>query len=111
MVSIMPVCRLPGLELYYAERGQGEPLIFVNGLAGDSMSWMAQLKTFSRHYRCLAIDNRDVGQSTYASSSYSVQDLAQDLAGFCEQLRLGPAHIVGVSMGGMIAQELALAAP
>jgi pimeloyl-ACP methyl ester carboxylesterase len=111
MVSIMPVCRLPGLELYYVERGQGEPLIFVNGLAGDSMSWMGQLKTFSRQYRCLAIDNRDVGQSTYANSSYTVHDLASDLIGFCEQLRLGPAHIVGVSMGGMIAQEMALAAP
>jgi pimeloyl-ACP methyl ester carboxylesterase len=111
MVLTMPVCNLPGLELYYVERGQGEPLIFVNGLAGDSMAWMGQLKTFSRHYRCLATDNRDVGQSSYASSSYTVRDLAADLVGFCAQLRLPPAHVVGVSMGGMIAQELALAAP
>jgi pimeloyl-ACP methyl ester carboxylesterase len=111
MVSIMPVCRLPGLELYFVERGQGEPLIFLNGLAGDSMSWMGQLKTFNRHYRCLALDNRDVGQSSYVASAYTIRDLAQDLVGFCEQLRLGPAHVVGVSMGGMIAQEMALAAP
>ena len=107
----MPVCRLPGLELYYVERGQGEPLIFLNGLAGDSMSWMGQLKSFSRHYRCLALDNRDVGQSSYVDTPYSIRDLANDLIGFCEQLRLGPAHVVGVSMGGMIAQEMALAAP
>ncbi len=111
MVAIMPVCRLPGLELYFVERGQGEPLIFLNGLAGDSMSWMGQLKNFSRHYRCLALDNRDVGQSSYVNAAYTTRDLAQDLVGFCEQLRLGPAHVVGVSMGGMIAQEMALAAP
>ena len=107
----MPVCRLPGLELYFVERGQGEPVIFLNGLAGDSMAWMGQLKTFSRHYRCLALDNRDVGQSTYVNADYTIGDLAQDLIGFCEHLRLGPAHLVGVSMGGMIAQEMTLAAP
>jgi pimeloyl-ACP methyl ester carboxylesterase len=111
MVANMPVCRLSGLELYYVERGQGEPLIFLNGLAGDSMSWMGQLKSFSRQFRCIAIDNRDVGQSTYVDANYTTKELAQDLIGLCQQLRLGPAHVVGVSMGGMIAQEVALAAP
>jgi 3-oxoadipate enol-lactonase len=111
MVSIMPVCRLPGLDLYYVERGQGEPLIFLNGLAGDSMSWMGQLKNFGRHYRCLALDHRDVGQSTYVAADYTTGELAQDLIGLCQQLRLGPAHVIGVSMGGMIAQEMALTAP
>jgi 3-oxoadipate enol-lactonase len=111
MVSTMPVCRLPGLDLYYVERGQGEPLIFLNGLAGDSMSWMGQLKTFSRHFRCIAVDNRDVGQSTYVNAEYTIRDIAQDLIGLCSHLGLGPAHVVGVSMGGMIAQEMALEAP
>ena len=107
----MPVCRLPGLDLYYVERGQGEPLIFLNGLAGDSMSWMGQLKSFSRQYRCLALDNRDVGQSTYVASDYTIKDVAQDLISLCKHLGLGAAHVVGVSMGGMIAQEMALMAP
>ena len=107
----MPVCRLPGLDLYFVERGQGEPLLFLNGLAGDSMSWMGQLKNFGRQYRCLAVDIRDVGQSTYVATDYSIAELAQDLIGLCKQLRLPPAHVVGVSMGGMIAQEMALMAP
>ena len=75
------------------------------------MSWMGQLKTFGRQYRCFAIDQRDVGQSIYAKASYTIRDLAKDCLEFCEQMRLPPVHVVGVSMGGMIAQEMALQDP
>lgn len=107
----MPVCQFSGAELYYAEKGQGDPLIFLNGLGGDHLYWLGQLRAFGRHYRCLAIDNRDVGQSSYAARSYDMKDLAADLAGFAKKLQLPPAHVVGLSMGGMIAQELALLEP
>lgn len=107
----MPVCHLNNVDMYYVEKGQGEPLLFLNGLAGDSMAWMGQLKTFGRRFRCIAIDQRDVGQSSYAQSPYTLADLARDCLEFCEQLHLPRVHIVGVSMGGMVAQEIALQAP
>jgi 3-oxoadipate enol-lactonase len=107
----MPIVTCQGLDLFYAERGEGVPLIFLNGLAGDHQYWMGQLRAFSKRFRCLALDNRDAGQSSYATASYRIADLAGDVAGLMEQLNLPAAHVVGLSLGGMIAQELALAHP
>ena len=107
----MPLCQLPGADLYFAEKGEGEPLLFLNGLGGDHLYWLGQLRAFGKQYRCLATDNRDVGQSGYASESYRIADLAHDLAALFAKLQLSPAHIIGLSMGGMIAQEFALAYP
>jgi pimeloyl-ACP methyl ester carboxylesterase len=107
----MSLCHLSAGDLFYVERGEGQPLLFLNGLAGDGLSWMGQLKFFAKHYHCIAVDNRDAGQSAYALAPYSISDLAQGIATLLRGLRLPPAHVVGVSMGGMIAQELALAVP
>ncbi|MCI0464569.1 MAG: alpha/beta hydrolase [Gemmataceae bacterium] len=107
----MPHCQLPELDLFYADRGQGEPLVFLNGLSGDHLYWMGQLRAFSKPYRCLALDNRDVGQTRNPARCYSTADLARDVLGLLDRLGLDAAHVVGLSMGGMIAQELALAAP
>jgi pimeloyl-ACP methyl ester carboxylesterase len=105
-----------GHLLHYADTGQGPPLLFLNGLSGDHLYWMGQLRYFSSGrkgpaYRCLALDNRDAGQSTYAAETYTIADLADDVAGFLQALGLPPAHVVGLSLGGMIAQELALRHP
>jgi 3-oxoadipate enol-lactonase len=107
----MPSCQVPGASLYYADKGEGEPLLFLNGLGGDHLYWLGQFRAFSKHYRCLAIDNRDVGRSAYASDPYTIHDLAADLTALFARLQLPPAHVVGLSMGGMIAQELAIASP
>jgi 3-oxoadipate enol-lactonase len=107
----MPLCQLPGASLFFAEKGEGEPLLFLNGLGGDHLYWLGQLRAFGKRYRCLAVDNRDVGQSSYASDPYTLSILAGDLADLFAKLQLPPAHIVGLSMGGMIAQELALTCP
>ncbi len=107
----MPTCRLPNVDLFYEERGQGEPMIFLHGLGGDHLYWLGQLRAFSKYYRCFAVDCRDVGQSSEATEPYTISSLAADLAAFLRQLNLPPAHVVGLSMGGMIAQELALANP
>ncbi len=107
----MPVIQVNGLNLFYEERGQGEPLIFLNGLSGDHLYWRGIVRFFSRDYRCIVLDNRDVGQSAYATRSYTTAELAGDVVGLLETLRLPPAHVVGLSMGGMIAQELAIARP
>ena len=107
----MPICRLTHLDLFYEERGQGEPLVFLNGLSGDHLYWMGQLRTFGKSYRCIAVDNRDSGQSTYVAGPYAIKDVAEDIGGFLERLECAPAHVLGLSMGGMIALELAAAWP
>lgn len=107
----MPTVHHRNVTLFYAERGEGTPLIFLNGLAGDHQYWMGQLRALSNRFRCLALDNRDTGQSSYSTSSYTIPDLADDVAGFMEQLSLPAAHIAGLSLGGMIAQEIALRHP
>ena len=108
----MSVCHLvSGRDLFYVEKGQGEPLLFLNGLSGDHLYWMGQMRAFGRHFRCLAPDNRDVGQSSYAAAPYSSRDMASDVAELLEQLHLPPAHVIGLSLGGMVAQELALLVP
>src|SRR3974390_2155215 len=100
----MPLCQLSGADLFYAERGQGEPVLFLSGLGGDHLYWLGQLRSFGKQYRCVAVDNRDVGQSSYAARPYTIQNLAGDLAALFAKLQLPPAHVVGLSMGGMIAQ-------
>jgi len=107
----MPTCQLSRAELFYLEKGQGEALVFLNGLSGDHLYWNGQLRAFARRYRCLALDNRDVGQSAYSGCAYTIADLAADVAELLTRLGISAAQVVGLSMGGMIAQELALAAP
>ncbi len=111
----MPKAHCNGQDLHYADIGQGTPLVFLNGLAGDHLYWMGQVRAFSgrgqRVFRCLALDNRDAGQSSYATTPYTVADLAEDVAALLSSLDLPAAHVVGLSLGGMIAQELALRHP
>src|SRR5947208_13219433 len=107
----MPTISSRGLDLHYADMGHGTPLVFLNGLAGDHLYWMGQFRAFARRFRCLAFDNRDSGQSSYPAEPYSIPDLAEDVAHVLTTLDLSPAHVVGLSLGGMIAQELALRHP
>src|SRR4051812_45374444 len=107
----MPQLPCNGVTLHYAATGKGAPVLFLNGLAGDHLYWMGQVRAFARQFHCLALDNRDAGQSSYASQSYTIVDLAEDVACFLHTLNQPPAHVVGLSLGGMIAQELALRHP
>lgn len=107
----MPRCQMSNVDLFYAEKGQGEPLVFLNGLSGDHLYWAGQLRHFGKEYHCLAVDNRDVGQSSAGPAPYGTADMAADVAELHRRLGLAPAHVVGLSMGGMVAQELALIAP
>ncbi|HEY7310345.1 MAG TPA: alpha/beta hydrolase [Gemmataceae bacterium] len=76
-----------------------------------TIDWRGQLRAFGKDHRCLALDNRDVGQSSYAAESYAVLDMAGDVREWMDRLDLPAAHVVGLSMGGAIAQELALLDP
>lgn len=106
----MPFADANGQRLFYLEQGEGEPLVLVTGLGGDHLSWGEQLGPFSEHYRTIAFDNRDSGQSSQAPEAYEIADMARDTLGLADALELDDFHLIGISMGGAIAQEVALAA-
>ena len=107
----MSTARVGSLDLYYEEHGSGSPLLLIMGLAADSTAWMFQIPDFGKHYRTIAFDNRGVGRSAKPPGPYTIHEMADDAAGLLDALDIRRTHVVGVSMGGMIAQELALRHP
>jgi pimeloyl-ACP methyl ester carboxylesterase len=107
----MPRLKVRDLELYYEEMGDGPPLVFLSGLGGDHRAFAVPMRHFARSFRVITPDNRDVGQSDRVGAPYTTADMADDVAALLDELRAGPAHVVGHSLGGLIAQELALRHP
>ena len=107
----MPFADANGMRLYYEEQGTGEPLLLVMGLATDHLGWVLNTHAFAERFRTIVFDNRDVGQSSQADGPYDIADLAADTLALADHLGLDDFHLLGVSMGGAIAQELALRAP
>jgi pimeloyl-ACP methyl ester carboxylesterase len=103
--------KLGELELYYEIHGDGEPLVCVMGLGADLSVWELQIPDFSRHYRTVAFDNRDAGRSSYVDAPYGIREMAEDTIALADVLDLERFHLLGQSMGGAIAQEVALAIP
>ncbi|HEY5844295.1 MAG TPA: alpha/beta fold hydrolase [Mycobacterium sp.] len=101
-----------GQDLYYEVHGQGPSLVLVMGIGYDSSLWMlAQVPALSSQLQVIMVDNRDAGRSSKASHPYRVADMADDLAGLLDGLGIQRSHLLGLSMGGMIAQEFALRHP
>ncbi|MGZ4142236.1 MAG: alpha/beta fold hydrolase [Actinomycetota bacterium] len=98
------------LRIAYRETGEGDAVLFINGTGESGKTWDAQMRALTGH-RCVAIDNRDTGDSSYVEQPYTPSDLAGDAAGVIETLGLAPCHVVGYSLGGAAAQELAIARP
>jgi 3-oxoadipate enol-lactonase len=108
----MPTIRANGLDLAYQIDGDHpETLVLVNGLADAKESWEAQIPDFAERYRVVSYDNRGVGESPAPPGPYTTAQMADDLAGLVDALGLERFHLLGVSMGGMIAQEYAIAHP
>src|SRR4051794_40085623 len=108
----MPTAEVNGQTLYYELHGEeGEPLLAVMGLAANTLAWTLQMQPFGERHRAVFFDNRDVGQSSMADGPYAIADMAQDALALADELELESFHLVGVSMGGAIAQHMALAAP
>ena len=107
----MTTARVGDVELYYEEHGTGEPLLCIMGLAADSTAWVLQTPDFAKRYRTVIYDNRGVGRSAKPAGPYTIAQMADDAAGLLDRLDIPRAHVLGVSMGGMIAQELALRHP
>jgi 3-oxoadipate enol-lactonase len=107
----MPHAEVNGQRLYYEVHGEGEPLLCVMGLSADTLSWTLQLPAWSERFRTIVFDNRDVGQSSEAGGAYEVADMAADTLALADALELDRFHLLGLSMGGAISQEVVLAAP
>lgn len=101
-----------GAEIWVEQRGSGKDVLLLCGLGDTHAAWSHQLESLpAAGYRVTAIDNRGVGRSTLPPGAFSVADMARDAAAVLEALGIAEAHVAGFSMGGAIAQELALARP
>jgi 3-oxoadipate enol-lactonase len=107
----MPKISVDGMDIFYEVQGDGQPLLLIAGFACDHTNWFKVSHALASRYRVIVFDNRGVGQSSSIDTAVSIRQLAADAAGLVDAMGLGPVHLAGHSMGGMIAQELALAQP
>jgi pimeloyl-ACP methyl ester carboxylesterase len=107
----MPYANLNGIKLYYKTYGEGEPVILIGGLGSQLQSWVTQIPIYSKYFKIVVFDNRGSGKSDKPEAGYSTQDMAHDTASLMKELGIESAHVVGKSMGGMIAQWLAILYP
>lgn len=99
------------VDLAWTEQGQGAPLVLIMGLNAPGAAWQPHVDQWSQSFRCLLVDNRGAGSSPAPPGPYSTSAMADDYARLIDQLGLGSCRVVGISMGGAIAQELALRRP
>lgn len=107
----MPKLRVNNTGIYCEVTGQGEPLLFIHGLASSSRSWKKQVPLFSQHYRVITFDIRGHGRSDKPIEPYSIELFATDTQELMRAMGISSAHVVGFSMGGMVAFQLAVDAP
>ncbi len=107
----MPYQTVNGIRIHYEEQGEGEPLILINGLAFPMDLWFAQIRELSKDFRVIALDNRGIGLTDKPDEEYSIALMASDTVGLLKALGIAKAHVAGLSMGGFIAQEIALSYP
>jgi 3-oxoadipate enol-lactonase len=100
-----------GVKIYWDELGSGEPLLLINGLGTSSHLWHRSRPVLANKYHTIALDNRGVGRSDVPAGIYSIASMAADANAVLDAARVGTAHVLGVSLGGMIAQEFALLYP
>jgi len=107
----MPSVMANGIEIDYADEGEGDVLLFLHGLGISQADWLPQIKYFKDYYRVIAPDFRGHGGSEKPDSDYSISIHAADIIALMDVLGLDSVHIVGLSMGGMVAFQLAVDAP
>src|SRR5215207_9190920 len=108
----MPKVELSATELNYERSGSGEPLLLIQGMGGTHVSWGRPFSALlESDFEVIAFDNRGMGLSRRVGGEFSIAEMAADCAGLLDALEIESAHVLGISMGGMIAQELALSQP
>lgn len=100
-----------GRRIHYEAAGSGPPALFIAGLGSTGGSWADAVAGLSSDFRCIALDNRDAGANDPEAEQYSIADMADDCAAFLRAIGVPRAHVIGSSMGGFIAQHLALNYP
>jgi pimeloyl-ACP methyl ester carboxylesterase len=108
----MPKVKVNDIEMYYEFLGQGKPIVLIRGWGSSSQSWSKPLlDRLSQHYKLIIFDNRGTGRTDKPDIKYSIEMMADDTAGLLDALNIPRVHIVGFSMGGMIAQKFAVKYP
>ena len=107
----MPYTANNGTRIYWEETGAGDPVLLIMGLGYSHDMWHRTRPALSQRYRTIAFDNRGVGQSDVPAGPYTMAQMAADAAAVLDAAQVDRAHVFGISMGGMIAQEFALAYP
>jgi pimeloyl-ACP methyl ester carboxylesterase len=107
----MPFAHLDEVEIYYESHGEGPPLVLINGYSGNLDDWdymVPKVEPLSKQHEVIILDNRGTGRSSKPKGSYTIHTMADDVVRLLEHLEIEKAHVLGFSMGGMIAQELAI---
>lgn len=108
----MAYLKVGDIRVYYEIRGQGEPLLMIMGLGGHTLDWGWVIPPqLAKNYQVIMFDNRGAGRSQQPSGPYSIEQMARDTSTLMDRLEVEKAHVFGVSMGGMIAQRLAIDHP
>lgn len=98
-------------KIYYHERGSGEPLVLIMGFGADGKVWEKHVAVYEKFFRCIVLDNRGVGLSDQPPGPYTTAMMAADTIAVMDHAGVKQANIAGISMGGAIAQELAIRYP
>lgn len=105
----MPHAHVNGIDLHYTRQGRGQPLLLIMGLGGPAAAWDREfLRRMAADYELVTYDNRGTGQSDKPDEPYSIASFASDAVGLLDVLEIPRAHVFGISMGGMIAQEIGI---
>nr|AIT69709.1 alpha/beta fold family hydrolase AS-Trib7 [uncultured bacterium] len=107
----MPKVKVSDISVSYEVAGEGDPVLLVTGWGADSMAWMMNVPPLAERYKVITMDNRGAGLSDTPHTPYTIEMMADDTIGLLRHLNVGPVHLVGHSMGGMISQHVALKAP
>lgn len=107
----MPIADVNGLRIYYEVCGEGEPLLLIAGLNSDLRMYRAMIPPLSKRCRVVAFDNRGIGRIDKPDIPCSVEMMADDAAGLLKALDAAPAHVLGTSLGGRVAADLAIRHP
>lgn len=107
----MPKANVNEVNVNYKVQGEGEPLVLIMGFAAPRWAWFFQTRAFRKYYKVITFDNRGVGKTDKPSEPYTIKTMADDTIGLMDYLGIDKAHILGYSMGGIIAQELIINYP